>query len=149
MMTAMTWANPFHESVFLVKQVQRCQNIWRYCWWTESCHNWGYKYPGTSDVWVFPSQQKVTRESHLQRKRLILSCHPFHCRLYCHRRFLSSWSIHFCKCSNLRRAWCIFESYVCIDSDFPITIILPERARRFLVNFEIETLAQGTDPKCT
>jgi len=29
----------------------------------------------------------------------------------------------------IKRAWCIFESYVCIDNDFPITIILPERAR--------------------
>ena len=38
---------------------------------------------------------------------------------------------------NLRRAWCIFESYVCIDNDFPITIILPERARRFLVKIEM------------
>ena len=85
---------------------------------------------------------------HRQRKRLILLYHPLlYYRLHCHRRFLPSWSMHFCKCSNLRRAWCIFESYVCIDNDFPITIILPERARRFLVNFEIETLGSRNRPK--
>ena len=28
----------------------------------------------------------------------------------------------------IKRAWCIFEAYVCIDNNFPMTIILPERA---------------------
>ena len=28
----------------------------------------------------------------------------------------------------ITRAWCIFETYVCIDNNFPMTIILPERA---------------------
>eukprot|EP00438_Fugacium_kawagutii_P014510 Skav224395 [mRNA] locus=scaffold2452:105652:115235:- [translate_table: standard] len=28
----------------------------------------------------------------------------------------------------IRRAWCIFESFVCIDKKFPMTFILPERA---------------------
>lgn len=28
----------------------------------------------------------------------------------------------------IRRAWCIFESFVCIDRKFPMTFILPQRA---------------------
>ena len=28
----------------------------------------------------------------------------------------------------IKRAWYIFEAYVCIDNNFPMTIILPERA---------------------
>lgn len=28
----------------------------------------------------------------------------------------------------IRRAWCIFESFVCIDRKLPMTFILPERA---------------------
>lgn len=39
----------------------------------------------------------------------------------------------------ITRAWCIFESYVCIARDIPMSIILPETAE----NFFRETVQTG------
>ena len=44
----------------------------------------------------------------------------------------------FVKPSYMTRAWCIFEAFVCIDKDFPMTIILPERAQAaFIENLDM------------